>query len=169
MKKIEFGQTIGTLANLGVIAGIVFLGYELRQNTSVALAAASHNMANAESQLLGQLFDYPEVIFLFSKPELTDEEVVRLYAFLVIWARTYESHWSQYQAGVIDEETLLRYEGAFLTGLSFSRNRNWWRRNRESFDQRFRARIDERLEATGLIPTSGEDFFGSSFADPVAQ
>jgi hypothetical protein len=169
MKKIEIGQTIGILANIGVIAGIVFLGYELRQNTSVALATASQSMANAESQLLGQLLDYPEVIFLFSKPDLTDEEVVRLYAFLVIWARTYESHWSQYRAGVIDEQTLLRYEGAFITGLSFPRNRNWWRNIRGSFDGRFRARIDEMLEATGLIQKSGQDVFRSGFADPVAQ
>jgi hypothetical protein len=169
MKKIELGQTIGILANIGVIAGIVFLGYELRQNTSVALATASQNMANAESQLLEQLFDYPEVIFLFSKPELTDEEVVRLYAFLVVWARTYESHWSQYQAGVVDEETLLRYEGAFITGLSFPRNRNWWRGSSNGFDQRFRARIDERLEATDLISISGQDLFRSYFADPAAQ
>jgi len=33
MKKIDLGQTITILANIGVIAGIVFLGYELRQNT----------------------------------------------------------------------------------------------------------------------------------------
>ncbi len=32
MKKLDLGQTIGILANLGVIAGIVFLGYKLRQN-----------------------------------------------------------------------------------------------------------------------------------------
>ena len=32
MKKIDFGQTITILANVGVIAGIGFLGYELRQN-----------------------------------------------------------------------------------------------------------------------------------------
>lgn len=32
MKKIDLGQTINTIANLGVIAGIVFLAIELRQN-----------------------------------------------------------------------------------------------------------------------------------------
>ena len=34
MKKIDLGQTLNTLANVGVIAGIVFLGVELRQNTA---------------------------------------------------------------------------------------------------------------------------------------
>lgn len=33
MKKIDLGQTISILANLGVIVGIVFLLLELRQNT----------------------------------------------------------------------------------------------------------------------------------------
>lgn len=32
MKKIELGQTIQILANIGVIAGIVFLAFELHQN-----------------------------------------------------------------------------------------------------------------------------------------
>ncbi len=40
MKKLDLGQTISILANIGVIAGIVFLGFELRQN-NVQLASQS--------------------------------------------------------------------------------------------------------------------------------
>ena len=32
MKKFDRGQTLNTLANVGVIAGIIFLAYELNQN-----------------------------------------------------------------------------------------------------------------------------------------
>ena len=32
MKKIDFGQTVTILANVGVIAGLAFLGFELHQN-----------------------------------------------------------------------------------------------------------------------------------------
>ncbi len=35
MKKLNLGQTVGILANIGVIAGIVFLGIELRQNNDL--------------------------------------------------------------------------------------------------------------------------------------
>lgn len=41
MKSIEFGQAVVVLANLGVIAGIVFLGFELSQ-TGVTLRDSSH-------------------------------------------------------------------------------------------------------------------------------
>ena len=41
MKKLDFGQTVSILANVGIIAGIVFLGYELRQNNRLLQSEAS--------------------------------------------------------------------------------------------------------------------------------
>ena len=38
MKKPDLGQTITIFANLGVIAGIVFLGIELQQNNELLTA-----------------------------------------------------------------------------------------------------------------------------------
>ena len=44
MKKIDLGQGITILANLGVIAGIVFLGVELAQNNDLLAAQARYNL-----------------------------------------------------------------------------------------------------------------------------
>ena len=46
MKKIDLGQSITILANLGVIAGIVFLGYEMRQNTIAVRSAAAQGIVD---------------------------------------------------------------------------------------------------------------------------
>jgi hypothetical protein len=43
MKQIDLGQSITILASLGVIAGIVFLGLELRQNNELMEAEARFN------------------------------------------------------------------------------------------------------------------------------
>jgi hypothetical protein len=43
MKKIDLGQTIETLANVGVIAGIIFLVVELRQGNELMEADARFN------------------------------------------------------------------------------------------------------------------------------
>ena len=43
MKKIDLGQTINTLANIGVIAGIIFLAIEIQQNNRLLLAEAEYN------------------------------------------------------------------------------------------------------------------------------
>ena len=44
MKKIDLGQTITILANVGVIAGIVFLAIELRQNNEYMAANARYDL-----------------------------------------------------------------------------------------------------------------------------
>jgi len=48
MKKIDLGQTITILANVGVIAGIIFLAIEVQQNT--ASLNESRNLAIAQAQ-----------------------------------------------------------------------------------------------------------------------
>jgi hypothetical protein len=49
MKKIDLGQALGIVANIGVIASIVFLGAELRQNNAIARTDAYDR--NAESMI----------------------------------------------------------------------------------------------------------------------
>ena len=44
MKKIDLAQTITILANLGVIGGIVFLAFEVRQNTAQMRAEAAYSV-----------------------------------------------------------------------------------------------------------------------------
>jgi len=43
MKKIDIGQGVQILANLGVIAGIIFLGVEISQNNALMEAEARYN------------------------------------------------------------------------------------------------------------------------------
>ncbi len=50
MKKLDLGQTLGILANVGVIAGIVFLGVELRQNNELLMAEASYARFSVERE-----------------------------------------------------------------------------------------------------------------------
>lgn len=63
MKKIDLGQTIGILANIGVIAGIVFLGIELHQNNELLEAEVRYN--HKETRV-----DYSK--YISSNPDLVD-------------------------------------------------------------------------------------------------
>ena len=44
MERLGFGQKIAFLANLGVIAGIALLAYEMRQNTVAIRSTASQGV-----------------------------------------------------------------------------------------------------------------------------
>ncbi len=55
MKKIDLGQAVTLLANIGVIAGIVFLGFELRQNNQILMAQASYSHFSVERERRNRL------------------------------------------------------------------------------------------------------------------
>ncbi len=67
MKKLELGQTITILANLGVIAGIVFLGIELRQNNELLSAQVRSTRVDNRVSITDILFENPEVIELLGR------------------------------------------------------------------------------------------------------
>jgi hypothetical protein len=50
LKNANVGQAIAILANLGVIAGIVFLALELRQNNQLLVAQTSYAQFNVERE-----------------------------------------------------------------------------------------------------------------------
>jgi hypothetical protein len=52
MKKIDLGQTINTLANVGVLVGIVFLAIEVSQNQASLEEANSINLIEARDETI---------------------------------------------------------------------------------------------------------------------
>ena len=108
MKKIDLGQTIAILANLGVVAGIVFLGLELRQN-NLYLQEEARNVLfqnRLDAALLGATD--PEVARIWNWQE-TDEPLSELdkrrrgeliHANFLRWQHDYQS----VQRGTLDLE-----------------------------------------------------------------
>ena len=97
MKKIDIGQAVAVLANLGVIAGLVFLVIELRQN-SEELAAQSRADRLASRQRFSEVVLENEGLLdslarVESGETLTPEDELRLYYLgrfvLLGWQSTY--------------------------------------------------------------------------------
>ena len=69
MKKIDVGQTIQILANVGVIAGIAFLALELRQNNKLLRAQAGYNLYLNRSEGRNEIFGNPEIAEFIARAE----------------------------------------------------------------------------------------------------
>jgi hypothetical protein len=78
--KIDLGQTINALANIGVIAGIVFLAIELQQNNELQEAEVRTGVMRNRVSIVDSVYENPEVIELLLKDEtnLTASERSRL-------------------------------------------------------------------------------------------
>jgi len=57
LKKLDLGQTISILANVGVIAGILFLAFELRQNNQILIAQTSYAQFSIERERRNRLIE----------------------------------------------------------------------------------------------------------------
>ena len=60
MKKLDPGQAITILANLGVIAGIGFLAFELNQNNKLLRSQAGYNLLQNRGQWRDDVSSDPE-------------------------------------------------------------------------------------------------------------
>jgi hypothetical protein len=110
MKKIDLGQTISILANLGVIAGIVFLGVELQQNNEL-LRIETRN--NGMSRLAGNVdiqLDNPYLFELSQKDmdTLTPAERAALITLGIRLLSTYQTAYDDRRQGLSDGEISLR-------------------------------------------------------------
>ena len=110
MKKVDFGQAITVLANVGVIAGIVFLAVELQQNNALLESQVRATRTMMRQDFFRDLFANPELTRLIVKAsdgqELTEEEDLRIFwlntSVLTAWWTVYD----EYSKGLIEEESI---------------------------------------------------------------
>jgi hypothetical protein len=108
MKKIDLGQTVSILANVGVIAGIVFLGYELRQNNEQLAAQTRFNYYQERSGAAMNLALNSDVSSIVAKgvigQELSPEEQIRLRAYFEAFFVNLEYEFGELERGYISEQ-----------------------------------------------------------------
>jgi hypothetical protein len=117
MKKIDLGQTIGILANLGVIAGIVFLALEIRQNNTLM---TSQSRANQSDQVLSFQADVysdaglSEILIKADAGEsLSDAEQLRLDAFQQRVLLGMQFQFEEFQNGALDRVNLAAWRAIY--------------------------------------------------------
>ena len=153
MKKLDLGQAIQILANVGVLAGLVFLGLELRQNTQAVRLASAESYLTGGSELDLRIASEPELAAFLIRSDgsepLSAVDELRLehwnYAVLRQWETAYylgsigaldEGLWAAYRHEI--RKILLRTAGMH----------EFWRANRESFAPDFGKEIDSILAET---------------------
>ena len=111
MMKLDAGQTITVLANLGVIAGIAFLAFELRQNNQFLAAQVSYARHEAERQRRSPLIANDGgiteiVVKSVNQEELTQVENYRLLIYYNNMLEDFEWQFREVQAGRLPEDRL---------------------------------------------------------------
>jgi len=162
MKKIDLGRAIAVLANVGVLAGIVFLAAELRQNREMMRAQTRNELSQGIVTLLAMVADNGELADLRLRAdraeELTDVEAYRYSLFTRTLFRYWENVHYQYRLGVFDESEFRTQADAWARYLDGSRAATeFWCRYRREFSNEFVAEINGILDPEACLQHAGLD------------
>jgi len=143
-----------TIAALGVIASLIFVGLEIRQNTAATEGATLQAISDTHTQiLLGSAWDedfiriYNRALFEGQEPDdFTPEENLQLQRYYIAYLSHLENTYLQNQRGLVDEFVFESYGWQSVL----------WR------TPHFRA-ISERLLSVG-VSSGFSDFFNERTA-----
>lgn len=170
MKKIDLGQAISILANIGVIAGIVFLAYEIRQNTISAQIESASSYQPSISQLLVLLLEDDDLAETVRKgvsgQPVTEAEEFQLNIFYMSVLRSWQLPYYQNRLGAMDSESWNALRLSLLQTLKrdIGLQRYWRSTNKEEFPEEF-AQFMSELMAEAM----GESIGAPALNQQVAQ
>jgi hypothetical protein len=144
------------LSSVAILVTLVYLAVEIQQNAAATQADTRQAILESDQQFLQLFIDNPELNLLWYKPELTDEEKVRLSYTLITFMRMRESNWFQYESGTLDDRTWRSYRASIVAMLSAPRARVWWENFgvERVFDLDFVSVVDNLIENEALSDRS---------------
>ena len=109
MMELGIGQIVEIIASLGVIAGIAFLGFELRQNNALLTAQARYNLIVRRADMNTTVTD-PYILDVLHKhatgAELTPSEQSVIFSVSLKWIEMWDWQYSEFRAGMLKEHEL---------------------------------------------------------------
>jgi hypothetical protein len=110
MKKIDLGQVIQVVANLGVVAGIIFLALEIRQNSDLLSSQTRFNNLQNQMSLATMLVEDGELTELVARvmdgETISRAESLRLRQMVIMVLNTWEYEYREFEDGRLARDEL---------------------------------------------------------------
>ena len=149
MKFEQLNSWLSLLANLGVLAGIIFLAIEIQQNTETSKFEALQANRNARIEYFSAMRDSEYIIPILSKmnagEELTDVEVGRaIRHYQAAWSLEYYD-WAQREMGLAGEFATNQRNGVVISLLTNRIGLQVWNGTKTIFPGEFVEYVDDIL------------------------
>jgi hypothetical protein len=146
MKSFALGQFVQTLANVGVIAGIVFLAFELRQNNELMEAEARFNRVAVSREAYNILSTNRELAEIYVKvnnnESLTEVEHFRFRSSQMRFLINME--WI-YREMPVDSPERRYAERTMISAMSHELRRRIFLDNTHRFDEGFVSWVEDNI------------------------
>jgi hypothetical protein len=150
MKKIDVGQTIQVLANLGVLAGIVFLAIEVRQNTETQRLSAAQQIlgliSTSNAAWAGDAGLNDAVAIAASGGELTPGQRLQVDLYVRSIMHSAWQVYFQYEHGYVEQDFFDAYERRIKFFMREPFAYQWWQSYKFIFPESFQRYVDSVIE-----------------------
>ena len=138
------GDAVG---GVGVVASLVYLALQTRQNTRAVRSASFHQVADSFSAVSLAVFQDPSLVSLLTRARsdsesFTPEDTARYSFFLLTLFRRAEGMFLQSEQGTLQRES---WHGIHITlenTLGSPSGHRWWSEAAQRFDPAFRAYVE---------------------------
>ncbi len=139
------------VANVGVLAGIIFLAYELQQNTVATRVEAASNFNSSFSEIELFIAGNPEFAELLTQgregQEIDGPNELRLWVFYNQVLRQWQFTHYQYLSDVFDEDNWQAQRAFMLAVLSGDIGLvDHWRQHKSQYNPDFNTVIDSLID-----------------------
>ena len=144
----EIGILAQVAGTLGVIASLVFVGVQIRQNTKTTRAQVQENMTSGYVEVVCLLTDHAEVFArgIAATPEtfpsFSNTDKVVFFSVLFAAFKHFENIHSQHRRGFIDRESWNAWSENVLMHFNQPGVQMWWSLRKGSFGLRFREFVE---------------------------
>ena len=148
------GEIVGAA---GVIGSLVFVGWQLLQNTHALRTATSHSHMEIYSSLSVHIAENRQLATLYLSgladlSSLDDVDRVRFISFMSSAFRFYETSYVQHSKGNLDDELWEDIEAQLRDMTTAPGVRSWWEMRRHWHSARFRSLVESLIASDGGQP-----------------
>jgi len=163
------GEIVGAI---GVIATLLYLSIQIRQNTRHMGAEAVIAVAQITDKLTSEIRDDPELLRIvlmaardWNDPKLTPEDLGRVALFNLQEFQLLETAFRLMREGLLDRAFYESREGWYIRRLAEPGVQMWWRESRYNLSQSFVDHMNTQLARASHVPATLNPTYGRIVSD----
>lgn len=156
-------EALGAMAELlgaaGVIASLIFVGIQVRQNTRSMRASTYDSMVRSNGEWLAAVIADPALADGFEAAVgnwrgVKAEDRARIMYLLTQLFRHWENSFFQYRQGTLDAGLWMTWEGIMVSYFHQPGIQEWWKVRRHAYSTDFRAFLEGSSPPKEMIRTT---------------
>ncbi len=157
MTLLEWGALGELIGGVAIIASLIYVGRQVKENTTATKSAAAQAMADTMNGYVGLINASSNLSDILHRgatglDNLQGGEVIQFGAFHDQMFICSESLYYQWSDGVLDEHLWNTYRHAIVDILMQKGSQDWWENRRHWFGTQFAAAVEELCSEVSAKP-----------------